>query len=608
MPNVLRSATQRIQSAYGDEREVVRDRDVLRSEEGQIPVQQRAWSIEVLSSPAEIRNLSEPAARLVPDRNSTSDPRFFLASIDQKRWIPRVVTITSAGKLVGIVYAKERKFAGIPTGIIYADATLDAMVVSASGYRERVFEMSVQRLLDFKGIRGLRILIPPEGFEYATIQKISGSRVLDVSHTRVENHSVLQLPHRYDLFLDNLGKKTRRNFRYYRRRFEALGCFVAEVPTSEFEHVASELLKKAVVGADRAGANRALAMLSASSRPIRIGLKHKNGEWLSILGGWYEFDRAMVFFQMNDDRDHPHSALSVVMRGYLIENLIAEGVPNLLFWAGTGSPLDRYCRFLPTIGVHLDTPSFVWRISRRTISWSTGLLPERMRPLASWIAPREHPLDSKIVKDSRAFRLLRSWVMRAEGWWFDRTRNVQTAGGAALHNLTLAGSAKSGFEYLPTRPAVARQALKRLPIQHHSEYTFVDLGSGKGRVLFLAEEYPFRKIQGVEFALELHQQTVNNIERYSSPKRHCRQIDSMNIDAADYRFPEGNLVVYLFNPFGPDVMRKVFANLEASIERYPRHVVLVVVNPEFASEVDAIPLFQPYLRTPRYAIYQTVQP
>jgi hypothetical protein len=35
------------------------------------------------------------------------------------------------------------------------------------------------------------------------------------------------------------------------------------------------------------------------------------------------------------------------------------------------------------------------------------------------------------------------------------------------------------------------------------DYTFVDFGSGKGRALLLASEYPFKRILGLEFSPEL---------------------------------------------------------------------------------------------------------
>jgi len=46
--------------------------------------------------------------------------------------------------------------------------------------------------------------------------------------------------------------------------------------------------------------------------------------------------------------------------------------------------------------------------------------------------------------------------------------------------------------------------LEKLSI-NHSEFTFIDFGSGKGRVLFLASEYPYKKIIGVELARMLHE-------------------------------------------------------------------------------------------------------
>lgn len=207
---------------------------------------------------------------------------------------------------------------------------------------------------------------------------------------------------------------------------------------------------------------------------------------------------------------------------------------------------------------------------------------------------------------------LRKWVTRAQGWWYDTTRHVDTSGYVRLDRLTLVGSMKTGHEYLAGRPGVVRPILRSLPISNHADYTFVDLGSGKGRVLFLAAEYPFRKIEGVEFARELHETAVDNIRRYRHPTQRCRQIESLNADAADYAFPKGNLVVYLFNPFGPNVMEKVLSNLAASIRDVPRHVIVVIVWPELAFLADETPWLRLHSQAVNrhriysdYRIYQT---
>jgi hypothetical protein len=200
---------------------------------------------------------------------------------------------------------------------------------------------------------------------------------------------------------------------------------------------------------------------------------------------------------------------------------------------------------------------------------------------------------------------LRKRLTAAQGYWFDFTRAVKTSGFTSSGSLTLAGTGKSGFDYLPIRPARARETLRDLPIKDHSEYVFVDLGSGKGRMLFLAAEFPFESIEGVEFAMELHAKAVENIARCRRVRRKCDRIRSIHIDAVDYQFPLRNLVIYVFNPFGPAVLSKVLSNLRATLDAHPRHVILALVTPESAGAIDGLNWLSCYRKTPRYHIYET---
>lgn len=327
---------------------------------------------------------------------NTCEHRFYLASIENDAWIPRVVSVNQAGSTVGVVYAKERKFAGMATGLIYADATLDGMVVAKPDYRERVLELALHHLVNRRRFLGLRMLIPPDGYEMRAIERVLASTRLDVRGIRVENHSVLELGSSYESFLAGLGPRTRRNFRYYRRRFENLGEYVPDVAFAEFQSVAMRMLKQSVVGARRSRIDRVLRMLSAVRSPILVGLRGRDGEFLSIVGGWHESDRAVIMFQMNNERDHSQSSLSLVARGYLIESLIAHGVRRLLFWAGVGAPLYRYCYYLPTTGIHLDAPRIAWRTLRSLAARAGAFLPPRLAEFASWIEPdatKEKDLD-----------------------------------------------------------------------------------------------------------------------------------------------------------------------------------------------------------------------
>ena len=123
-------------------------------------------------------------------------------------------------------------------------------------------------------------------------------------------------------------------------------------------------------------------------------------------------------------------------------------------------------------------------------------------------------------------------------------------------------------------------------------------------MLFLAAEFPFDSVEGVEFAVELHTKALENIARCRRVRRKCDRIRSINIDAADYSFPLRNLVIYLFNPFGPAVLSKVLSNLRATLHEHPRHAILVLVTPESAGAIDGSDWLSCYRKTPRYHVYQ----
>ena len=202
---------------------------------------------------------------------------------------------------------------------------------------------------------------------------------------------------------------------------------------------------------------------------------------------------------------------------------------------------------------------------------------------------------------------IRAFVRSLEERWFDTTRGVRTAGDVALPDAAKrVGEIRDSEMYVPVRAANAHAALRDLPCKDLSEYTFIDMGSGKGRMLFVAAEYPFRRVMGVEFSYDLHEEALANIGTYRRGRLRCGAIESVHADAAAFEFPDEKLVIYMFNPFGPEVMRAMLANLERSLERSPRHVVLVMLWPERADVVAGMPWLREYRRTRRYHVYEAV--
>jgi hypothetical protein len=129
-----------------------------------------------------------------------------------------------------------------------------------------------------------------------------------------------------------------------------------------------------------------LNIVGGAHRPLAVGLKHKNGEWLSVIGGWYRPGGAVICVQCNNEKDFGPDSLCTVIRAYLIELLIRQGLSELVFWYGTGAPLSHYAAFVPTIDVRLDVRKCLWRVTSMLASTMGPLLPKRLAEAARWFA------------------------------------------------------------------------------------------------------------------------------------------------------------------------------------------------------------------------------
>lgn len=354
------------------------------------------YSAVVLSSHAEIRRLKDVANRLMRQEDPTMDPDFFLASL-YKGWRPRVVVVSYGREAVGIIYTKERIIYGIPTGIVYSDGALGGNLLANSLHHQNAFRLALETLLASPGIHGIRLRVARSGEELEAVRQLSVSRSGHSRDARVEyqdfplgqSHAQLPLAHTYDQFLARLGSTTRHNFRYYRRRFESSSHrFVEHLSIDELRLAALDLRPKTKFSArwQQRKIDKGLNLVAAASRPLAVGLKHRNGEWLGVIGGWYRQGGAVLCFQCNNERDFGSDSLSVVLRAFLVELLIRQGLEELVIWHGTGPPLSRYASYEPMIGVSLDQPTYSWRAVRWLVSMVGPRLPRRLADTARWIA------------------------------------------------------------------------------------------------------------------------------------------------------------------------------------------------------------------------------
>ena len=138
-----------------------------------------------------------------------------------------------------------------------------------------------------------------------------------------------------DATLSQVGTRTRRNLRYYRRRAETeLGCvFVPNIEVSRAEILAFNRQCMYAVPVQVAGWR--YDSLKDLREPVFMGMKDAQGQWLSMLGGRRYLDRSEILWQMNRDRLGAYS-LGTAMRAYFIEHEIEHGSRRLYTEGGTG--------------------------------------------------------------------------------------------------------------------------------------------------------------------------------------------------------------------------------------------------------------------------------
>jgi hypothetical protein len=186
---------------------------------------------------------------------------------------------------------------------------------------------------------------------------------------------------------------------------------------------------------------------------------------------------------------------------------------------------------------------------------------------------------------------------------YDWEYRVDTTSATVSWRDRLLGSFHSPYQ--PTEPALFQEMLRQLQIDFR-EFTFIDLGSGKGRVLLMAADYPFRRIVGVELLPELHRVAEENIGKYKSDAQRCFAVQAVCDDARNFVFPAEPTVLYLFNPLPEAGLEQVMANLECSLRENPRPVFVLYHNPLLEYVLARSTELKKITGTEQYSVYASV--
>lgn len=239
--------------------------------------------------------------------------------------------LATADEVAGAVLLYEYKIAGRGIRVFATDDTTgQRTVIAPSSRRAHVAEEACQALID-KGALAVMISFEGRGDAHSAPRLTASSQVV----TRCRSvPRYLALKSTVEATMATLGRHTRRNLRYYRRRleFEVGAEFVPEV----------ELGLGQFLAINRSSTNPVSEALtrwryeSIQGRPgmLFAGVKEPGGRWLSLIGGRRHSGVTEIDWQVNL-AGLPRYSLSTVMRSYLLEHEVALGTTKLAFTGGT---------------------------------------------------------------------------------------------------------------------------------------------------------------------------------------------------------------------------------------------------------------------------------
>ena len=348
----------------------------------QLSARSRPLTSNIVSTAAEIRDLTAFVSSVVPEPGMLA-PSFFLASLLPRHCRPCVVVVSQGRRVVGLLYGQERIVAGIPIGIVLGDDTLGTMVAARPEDMESVLRCAVEALLKQKAALRFR----GASDRLAFLRNESAKANADIHFYREEHHAHLKLPRTYDEFLAKVRRPTRHNLCRYRRRSELAGNqFCPDQPFAEFCAAAKRLLPKAAYPLPKRDFRRSVAMIEAMPSRLLIGLRRRGGDWISLAAGWHVGGCAFLAMQLND-RTRRRESVSLVLRSYLIEQLIKRGIRELVFWGGASAPLSFYTVPREEFTAYIDSRSHRWRLVRRACIGLAKVAPVTFGNCLRWEGP-----------------------------------------------------------------------------------------------------------------------------------------------------------------------------------------------------------------------------
>jgi len=141
--------------------------------------------------------------------------------------------------------------------------------------------------------------------------------------------------------------------------------------------------------------------------------------------------------------------------------------------------------------------------------------------------------------------------------------------------------------YIATADTDLDAMLATLTWPREHQATFIDIGSGKGRVVLRAAMRGFREAIGIELSPVLHATALRNLEIVQARGALRSPARFVLGDATELAVPPGPLVAYLYHPFHESIAALVIDRLVASLVASPRPAAILYGHPTLQQPFDA---------------------
>jgi SAM-dependent methyltransferase len=155
--------------------------------------------------------------------------------------------------------------------------------------------------------------------------------------------------------------------------------------------------------------------------------------------------------------------------------------------------------------------------------------------------------------------------------------------------------------YYGVAPSILRTLIQHWldasPPHHITDYTFLDIGAGKGRAVLLASEFSFRHVIGVELNPAMAAVAQANIDLWR--RAHAADptapaiapITLVEADALSLSLPSIPTLVFLFHPFEDPVLKALLRHIETAFASRPGDLDILYVNAEHGAVLNRHPAF-----------------